>query len=444
MQTIFTIPETLAVLEKHTGRTWTASELFDMVGSYGINLHAAAPVTAQTKIEKFVDSVGMVQKFSLPPADCDYLLDPFKVPNSHSGLAVLFPAQVKQLQINGETLTRHPSDHDEIAGENKVFIEPVRVTSEQVRVKAETLERILNRLGTSQSSKMNMLKLVKDQLRFDDEMRISYSSVRKNADGNPYYVTGARQWLKAVSVIGLITPGQFLAIMLEGMRNTNILMHGGLDESYEQEIITAWAGFIRDALHNDEISPRDDVTGLPIGKMSCAPHMDILDCSWCMSVSDAVKLAASKGAEIDFVAIAEHLYKIYFENEAATVERAAPAAKVETVPDTSQSSEDIEEQAAANNENKILAALFDPVPVDVLEMMFPADGKWKSWTDRASRNGLINAREGTAMYNPYKAGMWFVVKGRKGMTIGHCRRKLANHLPDRSLDEKYLLTGELD
>lgn len=120
----------------------------------------------------------------------------------------------------------------------------------------------------------------------------------------------------------------------------------------------------------------------------------------------------------------------------------APAAKVEAVPDTSPSGDDAEEQ---DTDDDTLAALFDPVPVDVLEKMFPADGKWKTWTDRAARKGLIHAREGTAMYNPYKAGMWFVSNGRKGLTIGHCRRMLANnHLPDRSLDKKYLLTGEQD
>lgn len=122
------------------------------------------------------------------------------------------------------------------------------------------------------------------------------------------------------------------------------------------------------------------------------------------------------------------------------------ATKDESKADLSPSGDDMKGQApAADDHDEILAALFDPVPVDVLEKMFPADGKWKSWTDRAARKGLIHAREGTAMYNPYKAGMWFVSNGRKGLTIGHCRRMLANnHLPDRSLDKKYLLTGELD
>lgn len=122
----------------------------------------------------------------------------------------------------------------------------------------------------------------------------------------------------------------------------------------------------------------------------------------------------------------------------------ASAAKGEAAQGTNPNGDDAEKQDTDDHDDT-LAALFDPVPVDVLEKMFPADGKWKSWTDRAARKGLIHAREGTAMYNPYKAGMWFVSNGRKGLTIGHCRRMLANnHLPDRSLDKKYLLTCELD
>ena len=130
------------------------------------------------------------------------------------------------------------------------------------------------------------------------------------------------------------------------------------------------------------------------------------------------------------------------------LETEPPAAKGEAGTGTSPSGDDVEEQALAadaDDHDEPLAALFDPVPVDVLEKMFPADGKWQSWTQRAARKGLIHARVGTAMYNPYKAGMWFVTNGGKGLTIGHCRRMLANnHLPDRSMDKKYLLTGELD
>lgn len=132
----------------------------------------------------------------------------------------------------------------------------------------------------------------------------------------------------------------------------------------------------------------------------------------------------------------------------ATGESSAPAAKGEA--GTSPSGDDVEEQTPAadaddHNYSETLAALFDPVPVDVLEKMFPADGMWNVWAERAARNGLKYARQGRKMFNPYKAGMWFVTNGGKGLTIGHCRRMLANnHLPDRSMEKKYLLTGELD
>jgi hypothetical protein len=80
---------------------------------------------------------------------------------------VLFPWQVGQLWISGETLATHPSKHIEITvavqelaeheetlathhskhieidSESQWFTEPVRVTREQVRIKAESLEKIL-------------------------------------------------------------------------------------------------------------------------------------------------------------------------------------------------------------------------------------------------------------------------------------------------------------
>lgn len=108
----------------------------------------------------------------------------------------------------------------------------------------------------------------------------------------------------------------------------------------------------------------------------------------------------------------------------------APAAKVEAT--------------TTDDDTKILAALFDPVPVEALEKMFPAKGKWKSWADKAKANGLIAARVKTAMFNPYKAGEWFVLKGAEGWDIARLNRTLANNLPTRSLDDKCLLTGGID
>lgn len=130
MLTVSTIPEALAELERRTGCAWTDSELFDLAANCSIELHAAPPITARTTIQKFVIGEGLVEKFRSGPG--------------HASLAVLFPWQVGQLWISGETLTSHTSDHNQIDDEYQLFTEPVRVTREQVRIKAATLEKILS------------------------------------------------------------------------------------------------------------------------------------------------------------------------------------------------------------------------------------------------------------------------------------------------------------
>lgn len=130
MLTISTIPEALAELAEQTGRAWTDSELFDLAANYKIELHAAPPITAQTTIQKFVNGVGMVEVFRSVPG--------------HSRLAVLFPWQVGQLWLSGETMATHTEKHDEIEGEYQWFTEPVRVTREQIRIKAEALCKVLD------------------------------------------------------------------------------------------------------------------------------------------------------------------------------------------------------------------------------------------------------------------------------------------------------------
>lgn len=89
--------------------------------------------------------------------------------------------------------------------------------------------------------------------------------------------------------------------------------------------------------------------------------------------------------------------------------------------------------------DEILSALFDSVPVEALEKMFPASDKWKSWAEKAKSNGLITARE-KRRFNPYKAAVWFVSRGMTGWDIARCYRVLANNLPARSLDKRHLLT----
>jgi len=99
--------------------------------------------------------------------------------------------------------------------------------------------------------------------------------------------------------------------------------------------------------------------------------------------------------------------------------------------------------------DETLAALFDPVPVEALAQMFPADkqdsiGIWRNWAERASRNGLKESRQGRAKFNPYKAGKWLVLKGNRDWDIARLNRVLKRNLPARSLDDAYMITGEID
>jgi hypothetical protein len=94
--------------------------------------------------------------------------------------------------------------------------------------------------------------------------------------------------------------------------------------------------------------------------------------------------------------------------------------------------------------DELFASLFDSVTAEALEEMFPAKGKWKGWADHALENGLAAARTSRAMFNPYKACIWFLRKGIEGWDWAHALRRLANNLPLRSRDKKYLLTGDLD
>lgn len=127
MLAISTIPEALAELEKLTGRAWTESEFFDVATRCSVELDAAAPITSEVTIETWVIGEGLKEKHRYP----------------HGRMARLFPFHVGQLWINGETMTIHPSCHEEIEDEYRFLTEPVRVTRENVRIKDESLRKIL-------------------------------------------------------------------------------------------------------------------------------------------------------------------------------------------------------------------------------------------------------------------------------------------------------------
>lgn len=106
---------------------------------------------------------------------------------------------------------------------------------------------------------------------------------------------------------------------------------------------------------------------------------------------------------------------------------------------------DAADEISPTGDNEELAALFDPVKFAQLETMFPCNGKWKSYAERAARNGLKTAaKEGRGLFNPYRAALWWLTTGPSSWSWEKCLRKLANNLPDRSRDSKHLLTGEFD
>ncbi|SEG15229.1 hypothetical protein [Nitrosomonas ureae] len=144
---------------------------------------------------------------------------------------------------------------------------------------------------------------------------------------------------------------------------------------------------------------------------------------WLVKLEDCEKWYRSKNLSIDLSEVK------------ADIEKLNKAQEISIDQETITSDYDIEEQ---------LAILFDPVPVEALEKMFPANDKWKYWADKAKITGLICARKTRAKFNPYQAGMWFIRKGMEGWDEARLYRTLANNLPARSRASKHLLTGDID
>ena len=88
--------------------------------------------------------------------------------------------------------------------------------------------------------------------------------------------------------------------------------------------------------------------------------------------------------------------------------------------------------------------LFDPMYKKAITLLFDrvTELRWKELFNRAKRNGLKDIRETNGKYNPAKIAEWLVNKG--AYTKEHVDRKLANNLPERSKDKKYLITGDLE
>lgn len=104
------------------------------------------------------------------------------------------------------------------------------------------------------------------------------------------------------------------------------------------------------------------------------------------------------------------------------------------------SSKNLASSPASNDD---LASFFDPVTVAALEKMFPAQDRWKKWSERAKRNGLNKARRGRAMFNPYFAAQWFLQQNIVNYDVAKCNRILAKNLPARSKGKEDLFSVEV-
>lgn len=92
-----------------------------------------------------------------------------------------------------------------------------------------------------------------------------------------------------------------------------------------------------------------------------------------------------------------------------------------------------------NPETKI-SLLFPLVGHETLEAMFPSKGKWKEWTKRAERNGLVVARQGRALFNPYLAAEWWITQQNPiGWHSEKCLKVLARNYPTQTQDYHHLL-----
>jgi hypothetical protein len=131
------------------------------------------------------------------------------------------------------------------------------------------------------------------------------------------------------------------------------------------------------------------------------------------------------------------------QNELAALQKLVDGGPdADVTPSTEWDSKTDQDAVDPNEYNKKCADLFDPVTVAFLETLFPADNRWAKWSERAARNGLIDARNGRGTFNPYLAGLWFLRQGIAGWDHARVMRRLTRNLPARSRDQADLLTGE--
>lgn len=132
MAILFTIPESLATLEKATGSRWSEKKLFNAVLYHNQTLQSVPPHNAtlricESKEGSFPERAGLPISWRMAQLD------------NHN---------IEQLIMCGETETITPVDEDELVavygGVWCVFDEPVHATPDTVRVPLDTLEHLEN------------------------------------------------------------------------------------------------------------------------------------------------------------------------------------------------------------------------------------------------------------------------------------------------------------
>jgi hypothetical protein len=102
-------------------------------------------------------------------------------------------------------------------------------------------------------------------------------------------------------------------------------------------------------------------------------------------------------------------------------------APIETEEDSAPAEETADGSTSPGDE---LAEMFPPVTAATLETIFPAQGQWSGWAERAKDNGLRDAAKvGRRRFNPYRAGMWFRDRGLPGWTEAHIFKALKTAFP---------------
>jgi hypothetical protein len=120
----------------------------------------------------------------------------------------------------------------------------------------------------------------------------------------------------------------------------------------------------------------------------------------------------------------------------------APEGKAFNAPENQGLSEDgqTDQEQEDDPTEAGFAKLFPTCSHAALESMFPANGEWEKWAERAKRNGLKTARRERGLFNPYLAAQWWLEKQKpQGWDSERCLKVLAKNYPAETQDRHDLL-----